>query len=109
MLSAFVTEAASGVSDVDPNGHVVRLSFVRFWFPRCCSVVVYGWVFLSVLWYLRLTMFVEIHQISEVDLLFFVDIVWDPSEVCFCGGSCWCRRRNLLLLIRFQHEGVCEA
>jgi len=53
--------------------------------------------------------FVEIHQISEVDLLFFVDIVWDPSEVCFCGGSCWCRRRNLLLLIRFQHEGVCEA
>ena len=41
----FVTEAASGVSDVDPNGHVVRLS----------SVVVYGWVFLSVLWYLRLT------------------------------------------------------
>ena len=109
MLSAFVTEAASGVSDVDPNEPVVRLSSVRFWFLRCSSVVVYGWVFLSVLWYLRLTMFVEIHQISEVDLLFFVDIVWDPSEVCFCGGSCWCRRRNLLLLIRFQHEGVCEA
>ena len=106
---SFVTEAASGVSDVDPNGHVVRLSSVRFWFLRCSSVVVYGWVFLSVLWYLRLTMFVEIHQISDVDLLFFVDIVWDPSEVCFCGGSCWCRRRNLLLLIRFQHEGVCEA
>ena len=43
----FVTEAASGVSDVDPYGHVVRLS----------SVVVYGWVFFffSVLWYLRLT------------------------------------------------------
>lgn len=31
----FVTEAASGVSDVDPNGHVVRLSFV----------VVYGFFF----------------------------------------------------------------
>ena len=41
----FVAEAASGVSDVDPNGHVVRLSFV----------VIYGLVFLSVLWYLRLT------------------------------------------------------
>ena len=52
----FVTEAASGVSDVDPNGHEVRLSSVRFWFLRCSSVVVYGWVFLSVLWYLRLTM-----------------------------------------------------
>ncbi len=28
--------------------------------------------------------FVEIHQISvsEVELLFFVDIGWDPSEVC---------------------------
>ena len=105
----FVTDAASGVSDVDPIGHVVRLSSVRFWFLKCSSVVVYGWVFLSVLWYLRLTMFVEIHQISEVDLLFFVDIVWDPSEVCCWGGSCWCHRRNLLLLIRFQHEGVCEA
>ena len=41
----FVAEAASGVSDVDPNGHVVRLSFVRFWFLRCHSVVVYGLVF----------------------------------------------------------------
>ena len=41
----FVAEAASDVSDVDPNGHVVRLSFV----------VIYGWFFLSVLWYLRLT------------------------------------------------------
>ena len=41
----FVSEAASGVSDVDPNGHVVRLRFV----------VIYGLVFLSVLWYLRLT------------------------------------------------------
>ena len=41
----FVAEVASGVSDVDPNGHVVRLSFV----------VIYGLVFLSVLWYLRLT------------------------------------------------------
>jgi hypothetical protein len=49
----FVAEAASGVSDVDPNGHVVRLSFVRF--LRCSSVVIYGLVFLSVLWYLRLT------------------------------------------------------
>ncbi len=84
-------------------------------------------VFCSVLWYLRWTMvwdvdiladfdvwnesFVEIHQIlvSEVDLLFFVDIGWDPSEVCCWGGSCWCRRRNLLLLIRFQQEVVCEA
>ena len=70
---SFVAEAASGVSDVDPNGHVVRLSFV----------VIYGLVFLSVLWYLRLTMFVEIYQISEVDLLFFVDIVLDPSDFCF--------------------------
>ena len=26
----FVAEAASGVSDVDSNGHVVRLSSVRF-------------------------------------------------------------------------------
>ena len=51
----FVAEAASGDSDVDPSGHVVSLSFVRFWFLRCSSVVVYGWVFLSVLWYLRLT------------------------------------------------------
>ncbi len=55
--------------------------------------------------------FVEIYQIlvSEVDLCSFDDIVWDPSEVCCWGGSCWCRRRNLLLLIRFQHGGVCEA
>ncbi len=36
----FVTEAASGVSDVDPNGHVVRLSCVRFSFLRWSSVVV---------------------------------------------------------------------
>ena len=28
----FVTEVASGVSDVDPNGHVMRLSFVG-----CCQ------------------------------------------------------------------------
>ena len=28
----FVTEAASGVSDVNPNGHVVRLSIVG-----CCQ------------------------------------------------------------------------
>ena len=70
-------------------------------------------VFCSVLWYLRWTMVwdVGVRQslVSEVDPLFFVDIVWDPSEVCCWGGSCWCRRRNLLLLIRFQHEGVCEA
>ncbi len=45
-VSRFVAELASGVSDVDPNGHVVRLSFV----------MIYGLVFLSVLWYLRLTM-----------------------------------------------------
>ncbi len=45
-VSRFVAEVASGVSDVDPNGHVVRLSFV----------MIYGLVFLSVLWYLRLTM-----------------------------------------------------
>lgn len=59
----FVAEVASGVSDVDPNGHVVRLSFV----------VIYGLVFLSVLWYLRLTI-----------------VCWDPSD--FWGGSvvlCW--------------------
>jgi len=59
-VSLFVCEAASVVSDVDPNGHVVRLSF-------------YGWGFLSVLWYLRLTM-----------------VCWDPSD--FWGGSvvlCW--------------------
>ncbi len=76
MLSAFVAEAASGVSDVDPNGHLVSLSFVRFWFLRCNSVVVYGLV-------LSLSFVVsgidhslfEIHQISEVDLLFFVDNV----------------------------------
>ncbi len=35
----FVTEAASGVSDVNPNGLVVRLSFV----------MIYGLVFLSAL------------------------------------------------------------
>ena len=44
-------------------------------------------VFLSVLWYLRFDhgLLIEIHQIlvSEVDLVFFVDIVWDLSEVCF--------------------------
>ena len=51
----FVTEAASGVSDLDSNRHVVRLSSVRFWLLRRSSVVVYGWGFLSVLWYLRLT------------------------------------------------------
>ncbi len=59
MLQPFVTEAASGVSDVNPNGHVVRLSFVG-----CCQPFVAEaasflgfmvWFFFSVLWYLRLT------------------------------------------------------
>ena len=60
---SFVAEAASGVSDVDPNGHVVRLSFV----------VIYGLVFLSVLWYLRLTIVCWLGSIrllvSEMDPL----------------------------------------
>ena len=88
-------------------------------------VILWLWFgFSSDCWFLKWTMigdwsefdlwsksFVEIHQIlvSEVDLLFFVDIVWDPSEFCFWSGSWWCRPQNLLLLIRFQHEGVCEA
>ena len=59
----FVAEVASGVSDVDPNGHVVRLSFV----------VIYGLVFLSVLWYLRLTIVCWLGSIrllvSEMDPL----------------------------------------
>ena len=105
----FVTEAASGVSDVDPNGHVVRLSSVRFWFLRWNSVVVYGWVFLSfVVSEIDHSLF-EIHQISEVDLCSLLTLFWIHRRFCVCGGSCWCRRRNLLLLIRFQYEGVCEA
>ena len=111
----FVTEAASDVSDVDQ----MDMRFAEF---ELCQILVsevelgtglYGCGFVSVLWYLRWTMVwdVGVRQslVSEVDPLFFVDIVWDPSEVCCWGGSCWCRRRNLLLLIRFQHEGVCEA
>ncbi len=43
-------------------------------------------VYFSVLWYLRWTMVCDVgvrqSLVSEVDPLFFVDIVWDPSEVC---------------------------
>ena len=67
----FVAEVASGVSDVDPNGHVVRLSFV----------VIYGLVFLSVLWYLRLTIVCWDPSDFWGGSVFFVDIVLDPSEV----------------------------
>ena len=37
---SFVAEAASGVSDVDPNGHVVRLSFVVVYgfFSQFCGI-----------------------------------------------------------------------
>ena len=68
----FVAEVASGVSDVDPNGHVVRLSFVGLldavhhlllkqrpldlWFGFSLSFVVSEIDHLCV----------EIHQISEV-------------------------------------------
>lgn len=87
----FVIGAASGVSDVDPNGHVVRLSFVRFWFLMCSSVVVYGWVFLSVLWYLRLTM-----------------VCWGLSD--FWGGSvvlCWhCVGSIRLLFLKWILEAL---
>ena len=69
----FVGEAASGVSDVDPNGHVVRLSFVRLGFWGVTRWWFMVGFFLSVLWYLRLTI-----------------VCWDPSD--FWGGSvvlCW--------------------
>ena len=106
----FVTETAFDVSDVDQ----MDMRFAKF---ELCQILVSEVQLGSGLWLgfslsfvvSEIDHVVEIHQISEVDLLFFVDIVWDPSEVCVCGGSCWCRRRNLLLLIRFQHEGVCEA
>ncbi len=77
-----------------------------------CDPLVVVWVFIR-FWFLKWTLIwdVGVQQtfVSEVDPLFFVDIGWDLSEFCFWSGSCWCRRQNLLLLIRFQHEGVCEA
>ena len=73
----FVAEVASGVSDVDPNGHVVRLSFVGCCQPFVAEAAsffgVYGLVFLSVLWYLRLTIVCWLGSIrllvSEMDPL----------------------------------------
>ena len=50
-----------------------EVELCQIWFLRCDSVVVYGLVFVSVLWYLRLTI-----------------VCWDPSD--FWGGSvvlCW--------------------
>ena len=92
----FVSGAASGVSDVNPNGHVLRLSIVG-----CCQTFVAEasssfffffwfvvWFFLSVLWYLRLTIVCWLGSIrllvSGMDLLcVHVDIVVDPSDFCF--------------------------
>ena len=112
----FVAELASGISDVDPNGHVVRLSFVG-----CCHPFVAEAA--SFVWFGFFSQFCGIW-----DWPLFVG--WDPSDFwflkwipcslltlfwihqtfCFWNGA-WkrCRRQNLLLLIRFQHEGVCEA
>jgi hypothetical protein len=83
----FVTGAASGVSEVNPNGHVVRLSVVgccqRFVAEAAFFFGVYGLVFLSVLWYLRLTIVCWLGSIrflvSEMDPL---------SVLCWhCCGS----------------------
>ena len=59
-----------------PNGHVVRLSFVRFWFLRWSWVVVCGCGLSQFCGIWDGPWFVEIHQIlvSEVDLLFFVTL-----------------------------------
>ena len=76
---------------------------IRFWFLN--------WTYLIPWFVVWFGFGLGIHQtlVSEVDPLFMVDFVWDPSEFDFWCGSRWCRRQNLLLLIRFQHEGVCEA
>jgi hypothetical protein len=56
---------------------------------------------------------------SEMDSVFGLLVGWDPLDFWFLR---WipdvfmvdfelnrCRHQNLLVLIRFQHEGVCEA
>ena len=74
----FVTEAASGVSDVDPNGHVVRLCS-GFWLGFSLSFVVseidHGLLRSIRFWFLRwiscslLTLFGICQRcVSEVDL-----------------------------------------
>ena len=83
----FVAELASGVSDVDPSGHVVRLSFVGCCQPfvaeAASSFGVYGLVFLSVLWYLRLTIVCWLGSIrllvSEMDPLSVHGWRWSES------------------------------
>ena len=90
------------VSDVDKMD-------MRFAEVELCQILVSevelgtglcGCGFVTVLWYLRWTMVwdVGVRQslVSEVDPLFFVDIVWDPSVFCYWSGLCWCRRQNLL-------------
>ncbi len=78
----------------------IRLWFLKWTFcdPMVCSFG-FVWFWGSIrLWFLM-----------GIPWMFMVDVVWYPSEIEFWGGSRWCCRQNLLLLIRFQHEGVCEA
>jgi hypothetical protein len=79
------------------------------------------WTFL-ISWFLGFGFELGIRQtlVSELDPAFVGLLVcWDSSDFWFLK---WipkvfmvdfelnhCRRQNLLLLIRFQHEGVCEA
>jgi hypothetical protein len=70
---------------------------IRLWFLKWIPFLFVGWD-PSDFWFLE-----------WIPWLFMVDLVWDPSEFGFWSGSHWCRRQNLLLLISFQHEGVCEA
>ena len=58
-----------------------EVELCQIWFLRCDSVVVYGLVFVSVLWYLRLTIVCWDPSDFWGGSVFFVDIVLDPSEV----------------------------
>ena len=97
-----------------------QMFFLR-WF--ICVPMVWGWVWLRIhqsFWFLKWTLSFGLFEfvgwdpsdfwfLKWISWLFMVDFVREPSEFGFWGGSHWCCRQNLRLLISFQHEGVCEA
>ncbi len=103
------------------SGPIVTLGF---WL-KTHQICFLKWTFLiSWFWVMVLSWVLGIHQtvVSEVDLApvllvcwlvgihqIFWFLKWIPEMFMVDFELNQCRRPNLLLLIRFQHEGVCEA